>query len=107
MGLFLEPAPAVDSWMRFAVQKAYHVVLFGGMGALLALRSKPARRLEVIGWCIGFSILAESLQLLSANRHSSPWDALLNVASALGFFWLTARAGGRDFLPGSSAPFPR
>lgn len=101
MRLFLEPGPAVESWMRFVTQKAYHVLLFGGMGALLALRSKPAGRWEIFAWCVGFSAFAESLQAFSPNRHPSPWDALLNITAALAFYQLSARASGRGSRPGS------
>ena len=106
-GLFLEPGPARDSWMRFVAQKGYHVVLFGGLGALLALRSKRPSKAEVVGWCVGFGALAESLQMLASNRHSSPWDALLNAAAALAAYALTARAAGPSSRPGSGAPPPR
>jgi hypothetical protein len=97
IGLFLTPGPARASWLRFAAQKSYHVVLFGGMGALLALRTNSASKAEKLAWCVGFSIFAESLQTLASNRNASPWDALLNITAALGLYSLTARAGA----PGS------
>ena len=75
--------------------------MFGGMGALLALRSKPAGRWEIFAWCVGFSAFAESLQAFSPNRHPSPWDALLNITAALAFYQLSARASGRGSRPGS------
>ena len=103
IGLFLEPGPEASGWIHFLAQKGYHVLLFGGMGALLALRTKPASRVEMLAWCVGFSCFAESLQVFAPNRHPSPWDALLNVTAALGAYALIrARAGGRGSRRGSS-----
>ena len=107
LGLFFEPSAVSGGWLRFAAQKVYHVLLFGGMGALLALRTKPASTLEVIAWCVGFSALAETMQTLAPNRHASIWDALLNMTSALGAYALTGRASAPDSRRGFFAPRPR
>jgi hypothetical protein len=106
--LFVEPGPPSAEWLHFLAQKSYHVLLFGGMGALLALRTKLASKAEVVAWCVGFGCFAESLQLLAPNRSPSPWDAMLNITASLGFYALaSAQAGGRDSRRRSAAPPPR
>jgi hypothetical protein len=107
VALFTPSGPAAGGWPRVLAQKAYHVVLFGGMGALLALRTKRASQAERIGWCAGFSAFAESLQILAANRHASPWDALLNIAAAFTLHGLAGRATASGSRPESFRPPPR
>ena len=93
--------------MVFAAQKGYHVLLFGGMGALLALRPARPAAGEVLAWCVGFSAAAEALQMLAPNRSPEARDAVLNVAAALGAYALTARAAGRGSRPESPAHLRR
>ena len=105
--LILEPGRDGGVWPHFLAQKAYHVVLFGGLGALLALRARKASRVEAASWLIGFSVFAESLQVLSPNRGPSPWDALLNIAAAaVAYFAFSARGGVPDSGQRSSAHRP-
>lgn len=121
--LFFEPKPGPVDWTHFVAQKGYHVLLFGVFGLLAGLRylggvppvctggsvAPGAKTVlwRAVAWCVGLSVFAESLQLLSANRSPLPWDALLNIVSALGAYWLTARAAAPGSRPGSSAPSPR
>ena len=73
--LFFDPQPGPVDWTHFVAQKGYHVLLFSVLGVLLGRRDKA----PALAWCIGLGVFAECLQMLSANRHPSPWDALLNV----------------------------
>ena len=111
--LFFEPDPGPVDWKHFLAQKAYHVLLFAVLGVLVgnrcptvANRATRARQ-HAVAWCIGLGVFAECLQFLSANRHPSAWDALLNVGSALLAYGLTARAAAPGSRPESSAPLPR
>ena len=102
IALALDPGPDGGGWPRFLAQKTYHVMLFGGLGALLALRRPKPSRLEIAGWLIGFSTTAEILQLFWPNRNANLWDASLNIAAAVGFYAIfSAREGARGFRPES------
>ena len=107
IGLILEPGPDGGGWPRFLAQKGYHVALFGGLGALLALRGRKLSWTETACWLVGFSVFAEFLQIFSPNRSPSPWDALLNVVAATsGYFAFSGRAGAQDSRQRSSVHRP-
>ncbi len=106
--LLFAPDPGPVDWKHFIAQKGYHVLLFGFFGVLLGVRGAgvaSARR--AVAWCVGLGVFAECLQFLGANRHPSPWDALLNVVSALIAYRLTVRAAATDSRPKSSELPPR
>ena len=55
---------------------------------------------SALAWCLGLGVFAECLQFFSANRNPSPWDALLNVVSALAAYYLAERIAASTRTPG-------
>lgn len=115
-GLFFEPEPGPVDWKHFVAQKGYHVLLFAVFGYLLSRARQQAVRkpgtlrenqpntrsltASALAWCLGLGVFAECLQFFSANRNPSPWDALLNVVSALAAYSLAERIAASTRTPG-------
>lgn len=76
------PGPSAIGSPPFLLQKGYHCFLFGVLGWLAANAGKSGHRWRTLAWVVGFSALAEMLQLLAPGRHPQISDALINVVSA-------------------------
>ena len=74
----------------FLMQKGYHVLLFGGLGWLLARSAAPRPAGRSLALAVGISVVAEALQMLAPGRSPQVSDALLNVAAAT-LAWAVAK----------------
>jgi hypothetical protein len=82
--------------LLFAMQKMFHVLIFGAFGMLSGAgwSTAPGRRRFAAGILI--SIAAEMAQLLTANRTPSWMDGVLNVACFTGGAALAQNRGARE-----------
>lgn len=85
--------------LHFLAQKLFHIVLFGGFGALVPLPTTRAGWTRVIIGCLILSVGSEMLQMLSPGRTARKFDVVLNiVACFVPLYW---RARNRRIASGA------
>lgn len=79
--------------LHFVAQKLFHIVLFGGVGALVPIPSTRAGWSRVILACLVLAVGSEMLQTLSPGRTPRKFDVCLNiVACAVPLYWRARRS---------------
>jgi VanZ family protein len=88
-------------WEMLLFQKAYHVFLFGVLGALIVSAARRPALSRAILWSLLIGGLSEALQLFFAGRGPSFADVLLNglSGSAGGWIWLRTLASRQKAAP--------
>jgi VanZ family protein len=78
--------------LHFAAQKIFHVLLFGGVGALVPLPSTRAGWTRVLVGCLVISVGGEMIQMMSPGRTPRITDTVLNVAACfVPLYWRARR----------------
>ncbi len=67
--------------LHFLAQKVFHIILFGGFGALVPLPSTRAGWTKVVLGCLILAVGSEMLQMLSPGRTARKFDVCLNIVA--------------------------